>query len=123
MRFAQSPLAARRAALRLPLRGALPSAHGDKGSKPRYDLVRDHRQGLAKHRARLSAMAEAREFRSGWQTAEQAQSALAKILTASARTPALKKKDNTPCASVKRRMLRDVTCTSDTWHVMPTTNE
>src|SRR6185312_13564699 len=41
--------------------------------------------------------------------------------TASARMNVLKKKLRTPCASTIRRMVRDVTCTSETWHVMPTT--
>jgi len=50
-------------------------------------------------------------------------SALARILTASASTPVLKKKDSTPWASVSRRIGRDVTCTSETWQVMPTTKE
>src|SRR5438445_563654 len=41
----------------------------------------------------------------------------------SARITVLKPNDNIPCSSTSRRISRDVTSTSETWQVMPMTNE
>ena len=40
-----------------------------------------------------------------------------------ARMLVLKKNDKTPCIKLNRRIVREVTFTSDTWLVMPMTNE
>jgi RimJ/RimL family protein N-acetyltransferase len=55
--------AARRAPLRLHLRGHLPPAHGGQGPQSRYRLVRHARPRVARDARRLRALAGAREFR------------------------------------------------------------
>ncbi len=45
------------------------------------------------------------------------------ILILNARIIVLNANESTPCVSVSRLSLRSVTCTSDTWQVIPTTNE
>jgi hypothetical protein len=51
---AKRRVTARRRALRLSLRGRLPTAHGGQGPKPGHRLVRDHRRGVAGHPARAT---------------------------------------------------------------------
>ena len=45
------------------------------------------------------------------------------VLRVSARITVLKPNDNIPCSRTSRRISRDVTFTSETWQVMPMTNE
>ncbi len=45
------------------------------------------------------------------------------MFTIKARMATLNTKDTKPCATTRRRMSLLVTCTSDTWNVMPTTKE
>ncbi len=45
----------------------------------------------------------------------------APMLTANARMTVLNRNEITPCAVASRRISRDVTCTSDTWNVIPST--
>ena len=45
------------------------------------------------------------------------------VLMVSARITVLKPNDKIPCSSTNRRISRDVTFTSETWQVMPMTNE
>lgn len=45
------------------------------------------------------------------------------VLMVSARITVLKPNDKIPCTSTNRRISRDVTFTSETWQVMPMTNE
>src|SRR5207248_5069265 len=45
------------------------------------------------------------------------------VLMVSARITVLKPNDKIPCTSTNRRISREVTFTSETWQVMPMTNE
>ena len=45
------------------------------------------------------------------------------VLMVSARITVLNPNDKIPCNSTSRRISRDVTATSETWQVMPMTNE
>ena len=52
-----------------------------------------------------------------------AQRKLETVLMVSARITVLNPNDKIPCNSTSRRISRDVTSTSETWQVMPMTNE
>ena len=55
--------------------------------------------------------------------ADPSQIALAAMFTVSASSAALNRNETTPCAATVRRMRADVTATSDTCEVIPTTKE
>src|SRR5437588_9565201 len=56
-------------------------------------------------------------------SAPVAQRKLETVLMVSARITVLNPNDKIPCNSTSRRISRDVTSTSETWQVMPMTNE
>jgi hypothetical protein len=60
---------------------------------------------------------------SGFSRARLNQRKLDTVLMVSARITVLKPNDNIPCTSTNHRISRDVTFTSETWQVMPMTNE
>ena len=72
---------------------------------------------------RLRAEARLGSTRRRGQPRPSSQIMLAAMLIASARMPTLKKNASAPCATTRRRSRRPSTWTSDTWNVMPTTNE
>jgi hypothetical protein len=59
----------------------------------------------------------------GFDCAAVVQRKLDTVLMVSARITVLNPNDKIPCNSTSRRISRDVTSTSETWQVMPMTNE
>ena len=75
------------------------------------------------HETLGQATSERDIFAPGFDSAAMAQRKLDTVLMVSARITVLNPNDKIPCNSTSRRISRDVTSTSETWQVMPTTNE
>ena len=75
------------------------------------------------HETLCQATSERDIFTPGFIPAPVAQRKLDTVLIVSARITVLNPNDRIPCNSTSRRISRDVTSTSETWQVMPMTNE
>src|SRR5438445_3422413 len=71
----------------------------------------------------LPPISERDIFAPDFNSAPVAQRKLDTVLMVSARITVLNPNDKIPCNSTSRRISRDVTSTSETWQVMPMTNE
>src|SRR6267142_7027211 len=75
------------------------------------------------HETLCQATSERDIFDPGFDSAPVAQRKLDTVLMVNDRITVLNPNDKIPCNSTSRRISRDVTATSETWQVMPMTNE